>query len=292
MEMAYTMNPHMSKIRMEAVRLVKYRGWSTRQVARYTGFSQGAIVQWCKKDPTGGWRRIETRSSRPHHHPRELPEGIVEAILAQRRSHNRCAEVVHQELLNQGVMVSISSVKRTLDRKGLTKKRSPYKRYHPHVDRPYVENPGDLVELDSIHLMISEKERIYVVTLIDLHSRWTYAKASEKLSGAITLRFVREAEKQAGFRFSMLQSDHGPEFSSWFVSRIEADHRYSRIGKPNDNSHIERFNRTLQEECLDRIPRKVRTINRELQKYLHYYNTERLHMGINFKTPAEVITRY
>lgn len=290
--MAYTKNPHLPKVRMEAVRLVKYRGWSTRQVARYTGFSQAAIVQWCKKDPTGGWHRIETKSSRPDHHPKALSGEVVEAIVAQRKAHNRCAEVVHQELKNKGISVSLSSVKRTLDRKGLTNKRSPWKRYHPHVDRPEVINPGDLVELDTIHLITGEKKRIYVITLIDLYSRWTYAKACEKLNSIATLRFVQEAEEYAGFKFSMLQSDHGPEFSSLFVRMIQANHRYSRIGKPNDNSHIERFNRTLQEECLDGIPREVGAINRELQTYLKYYNTERLHMGINLKTPAEVITSY
>src|SRR3989344_2454189 len=208
--MAYTKNPHLPRLRMEAVRLVKYRGWSTRKVARYTGFSQAAIVQWCKKDPTGGGHRIETKSSRPHSHAHALKAEVVDAIVEQRRKHNRCAEVVHQELKNQGVGVSLSSVKRTLDRKGLTKKRSPYKRYHPHIDRPHVENPGDLVELDSIHLMVSEKKRIYVVTLIDLCTRWSYAKAFQRLSGATTVDFVREAEEHAGFRFSMLQSDHGP----------------------------------------------------------------------------------
>src|SRR3989344_7316280 len=204
MEMAYTMNPHLPKLRMEAVKLVKYRGWSTRAVARYTGFSQAAIVQWCKKDPSGGWYRIETKSSRPHGHARQLSSEIIEAIIAQRKAHHRCAEVVHQELLNRGITVSLSSVKRTLDRKGLTKKRSPFKRYHPHVDRPDVVNPGDLVELDSIHLMNGNKSRIYVITLIDLYSRWTYAKACEKLNGIATVRFVAEAEAQAGFRFSML----------------------------------------------------------------------------------------
>jgi transposase InsO family protein len=292
MEMAYTMNPHLPKLRMEAVRLVKYRGWSTRQVARYTGFSQASIVQWCKKDPTGGWHRIETKSSRPHSHAKQLSPEIVEAIVTQRKTRNRCAEVVHQELLNQGVSVSLSSVKRTLDRKGLTKKRSPWKRSHPHVDRPDVINPGDLVELDTIHLMTGKKERIYVIPLIDLYSRWTYAKACERLTSIATFRFVQEAEDRAGFKFNMLQSDHGPEFSSFFVRMVRTDHRYSRIGKPNDNSHIERFNRTLQEECLDGIPREVKTINQELKKYLKYYNNERLHMGINLKTPAEVITRY
>jgi len=290
--MAYTTNPKLPKVRMEAVRLVKYRDWSTRQVARHTGFSQSAIVKWCRKDPTGGWRRIETRSSRPRHHPKELSDELVQSIIDQRRKHGRCSEVVWQELTNQGLKVSLSSVKRTLDRHGLIHKRSPWKRYHPHVDRPLAQNPGDLVQLDTIHLMVGEKKRIYVMTLIDVYSRWTYAKACEKINGAATVRFAGEAEQHAGFRFQMLQSDHGPEFSSYFVERIEADHRYSRIGKPNDNSHIERFNRTLQEECLDDTQRNVKEITKALQRYLLYYNRERLHMGINMLTPLQMIPSY
>lgn len=290
--MAYTTNPKLPRIRMEAVRLVKYRGWSTRQVARYTGYNQSAIVKWCKKDPTGGWRQIPTRSSKPQSHSKQLKPSIIEKIIEQRERHKRCAEVVHQELLNQGVRTSLSSVKRTLERNGLIKKRSPWKRYHPHVDRPFVENPGDLMQLDSVHLMISAKKRIYVMTMIDVYSRWTYAKAYEKMNGATAVSFVREAQVKAGFKFEMLQSDHGPEFSRYFVERIKADHRYSRIGKPNDNSHIERFNRTLQEECLDKMPREVYILNRVLKEYLIYYNQERLHMGIKMLTPLQMIPSY
>lgn len=292
MYMAYTTNPKMPIVRMEAVRLVKYRGWSTRMVARYTGYAQGTIVKWCKRDPTGSWRRIPTRSSRPHSHPRQLTQNMVEKILEQRKKNGRCSEVVYQELINSGIQISVSSVKRTLERNGLIKKRSPWKRYHPHIERPYVENTGDLVELDSIHLMVGEKKRIYVMTLIDVYSRWSYALACQKINGSTAVGFVRHAEKCSGFKFNMLQSDHGPEFSSWFVERIKASHRYSRIGKPNDNSHIERFNRTLQEECLDKLPRDVATINRVLKKYLTYYNNERLHMGINMLTPAQMIPSY
>ena len=292
MYMSYTTNPKLPKVRMEAVRLVKHRGWSTRQVARYTGYSQSVIVKWCKKDPTGGWRRIPTMSSKPRSHPKQLKPNMVGRIVSQRLKHNRCSEVVHQELINQGIRVSLSSVKRTLDRKGLTKKRSPWKRYHPHVDRPFVENTGDLVQLDTVHLMVSEKKRIYVMTLIDVHSRSTYALAYQMLNGAVAVDFVNRAERDSKFKFKMLQSDHGPEFSSYFVARIKADHRYSRIGKPNDNSHIERFNRTLQEECLDKLPRDVNVINKALKKYLKYYNQERLHMGINLLTPLQMIPSY
>ena len=290
--MAYTTNPKLPKVRMEAVRLVKYQGWSTRQAARYTGYSQSVIVKWCKKDPTGGWRRIPTQSSRPHSHPRQLKQDVIDKIINQRKKHGRCSEVVHQELINQGIKVSLNSVRRTLDRNGLIKKRSPWKRYHPHVDRPFVENTGDLVQLDTIHLMVSEKKRIYVMTLIDVYSRSGYAVAYQNLNGAVAVDFVSRAEQDSKFKFKMLQSDHGPEFSSYFVARVEADHRYSRIGKPNDNSHIERFNRTLQEECLDKLPRDVNTINKALKKYLIYYNQERLHMGINLLTPLQMIPSY
>ena len=128
--MAYTTNPNLPKVRMEAVRLAKYRGWSTRQVSRYTGFSQSVIVKWCKKDPTGGWRRIPTRSSRPKCHPKQLSDELVGKIIAKRCEIRRSAEVVHAELKQSGIAVSISSVKRTLDRQGLLNKRSPWKRYH------------------------------------------------------------------------------------------------------------------------------------------------------------------
>ncbi len=212
MYMAYTTNPKLPKVRMEAVRLVKYRGWSTRQVARHTGFSQSVIVKWCKKDPTGGWRYIPTLSSRPHSHSKQLKQDIVEKIISQKLKHGRCSEVVHQELINQGVTVSLNSVKRTLERNGLIKHRSPWKRYHPHVDRPFVENTGDLVQLDTVHLMINAKKRMYVVTLIDVYSRWAYAKAYERMNGATSVQFVALAQKHASFFFDMLQSDHGPEF--------------------------------------------------------------------------------
>lgn len=279
----------MPKIRREAAQLLVRKGWSTRKVARHFGFNQSTIVRWFKKAKTYGYHPIPTLSSRPKHHPKQLSEELVWKIFHQRLKTKRCAEVVHQELKNQGVAVSLSSVKRTLDRSGLLKKRSPYKRYHPHQERPQALSPGDLVQMDTIHLMIDEKKRIYVYTLIDTYSRWVHAKAFEKMSGRASVQFIEEAEERSSFAFKMLQSDHGPEFGDWFVIQAKKKHRYTRIGKPNDNAHIERFNRTLQEECTDACERSVACINQALKKYLRYYNNERLHMGISLKTPLQLL---
>lgn len=288
--MPYTINPHMPRIRRDAVALVA-EGWSTRKVARHTGFSQSVIVKWCAKSDKRGHGAIPTKSSRPHGHPAQLSDELIWKIFHKRLITKRCAEVVHQELLNEGVAVSLPSVKRTLDRLGLTKKRSPWKRYHPHVERPKAEQPGSLVQIDTIHTMQSAKVRMYTFVLIDVYSRWVYAKSYQRMNAATTLLFVREAQARAPFLFRMLQSDHGPEFGKWFVERIQKRHRFTRIGKPNDNAHIERMNRTLQEECLDNALRTPAAFNRALRKYLPYYNTKRLHLGISLRSPMQLLTK-
>lgn len=266
-----------------------HRGWSARRVGRYFGFHHTTVMEWVRWSEKFGDHPIPTKSSRPHHHPKQLEEEIVKKIVNKRLLHNRYAEAVHRELLNDGVTVSLSSVKRTLERKHLIKKRSPWKRYHPHQDRPYPLKAGDLVELDTVHRMIDEKKRLYVFVLIDVYSRWAYAKAYERMNAATSLKFVREAQREASFHFSMLQSDHGPEFGKWFVERIQRNHRYTRIGKPNDNAHVERVNRTIQEECLDKLPNDVLKINCGLKKYLQYYNYKRVHGGINYLIPMQVV---
>lgn len=281
----------MPRIRRDAAQLV-YKGWSARKVGRHLGFHHTAVMKWVEKAKKIGYHPILTQSSKPRSHPKQLKEEVVRKIVEKRLQRNRYAEAVCKELQNDGVEVSLSSVKRTLERQHLIKKRSPWKRYHPHQDRPYALKSGDLVQLDTIHRMIDEKKRLYVFTLIDVYSRTTYAKAYPKMNGRIALRFAAEAQRYASFQFSMLQSDHGPEFSSWFVARIQKKHRYTRIGKPNDNSHIERFNRTLQEECLDKIPNDVFKINCALKKYLRYYNYERVHGGINYQIPMQVVPSY
>lgn len=286
--MAYTTNPHIPRIRREAAALV-YKGWSTRKVARHFGYSQSVIVKWCAKAREIGYGAIPTKSSRPKSHPNQLTKSVVRRIIAIRLETKRTSEVVHQHLLNEGITVSLNSVRRTIDRHGLMKKRSPWKRYHPHQERPYPLKPGDLVQIDTIHRMIGVKKRLYIFVLIDIYSRWVYAKAYPKLSAATTVLFVRRAQTHAPFQFAMLQSDHGPEFGKWFVERVKTSHRYTRIGKPNDNAHIERFNRTLQEECLDKVPTNVRMINNALKKYMQYYNTKRLHLGISLQTPVQLL---
>ena len=264
-------------------------GRSVSEVARYFGYTKGAVSKWCAKVPKGGAHEIPTESSRPHHHPNELSDEVVDAIIACKLKIGRCSDVVHRQLNEDGVKVCLNSVKRKLDDAGLIKKRSPWKRVHLSMQRPEALTPGDLVMVDTIHLMISPRKRIYIYTLIEVYSRWTYAWAVERISAGKSVEFIKKAQREASFKFSCIQSDNGAEFTQHFSERIKVLHRHSRIRKPNDNSYVERFNRTLKEECLSNFQRDVKIINRALPAYLEYYNTKRMHMGIDFKTPNYLI---
>src|SRR3989344_3581057 len=100
--MAYTKNPALPRVRREAVWLVKQKGWSVRKVARHFGYTHSAIVKWCAKDPTGGFRRIETLSSKPKRSPRALSREVVSAVIRERVGRRRCGQVIHRQLLAAG----------------------------------------------------------------------------------------------------------------------------------------------------------------------------------------------
>jgi len=294
MYMSYTQNPHMPKVRMEAVRLVMYRHWPVRKVARHFGVEPSTISRWCKKDVTGGWERIPTQSSRPKTSPKALPRSIVKAIIAKRQGRRRCGQVIHQELLRDGIKVSLSSVQRTLDRCQLLKKRSPWKRPHDYTPRPQASYSGALMQVDTVHILAPDGTRIYIYTIIDLFSRWAYAEAVERIGAETSWEFIKRARNAASFQFEMIQTDHGSEFSIGFTHALwtmNIGHRHSRVRQSNDNAHVERFNRTIQEECLDRTEHTLKAFRSALAEYLPYYNTERLHMGINYQTPMEVLRR-
>lgn len=293
--MAYTTNPKAPKLRMEAVKLVR-KGWSMRKVARYMGYNVSTISRWVKKAPEDGRSVIPTLSSRPNFHPKTTSPEIVDAIIKKRVECRRCSEVVHQLLLRDGLSISLSTVKRTLGQTGLIKRKSKWKQYKQNPQRPPALQAGDLIQIDTIHLLYKDT-RYYIFTVLDVHSRWAYARFSHKCNTHEAWQTIREAQKNAPFSFKTIQSDNGPEFSRWFSDMVNSRniaHRHSRVRKPNDNAHLERFNRTIQEECINLLgwqPSPDSIIN-ALPNYIYFYNHERPHLALNFLSPIKVLQSY
>lgn len=293
MYMAYTTNPKLPRLRRGAANRVIKEGWSTRQTARYYGYNQSTVVRWVAKARLTRGNTIATLSARPKHHPKQMSPELVYTIIKYRFKHQRCAEVLHHLLTKDGYTVSLSSVKRTLKRYGLTR-YSKWKKWHQYPERPKAASPGVLVEIDTIHDG-PHTDRLYIYTLLDVYSRWAHATVIKNINTHHSLSFLQASQKIAPFSFQTIQSDHGSEFSKWFSKRINEHgltHRHSRVRTPTDNGHLERFNRTLQEECLNRVPRSLKSYHSALSEYLVFYNTERPHMSLNMNAPLDVMRSY
>lgn len=321
--MAYSTNPNLPKARAIAMQLLIREGLPLQVVANRCGVSRSTIWRWKRKwlklnehvELTNHYRpnraagkvfrfaactwRVPTLVSRPRTSPHAVSDRIVARILELRATLKRCAEVIWYHAVHKdGIQVSLSSVRRILKRSGCFA-GSRKKRVRPdNPRRPVVTKPGELVQTDTIHYICPlTKRRRYVYTVIDLYTRMAYAEVHSRTLPGLAAKTVLHASKQFGFAFLLVQADNGPEFGRYFAERLARNNisvRHSRLGRPNDNAHIERFNRTIQDECLGRYL-TYKTPNKHIQtklaKYLAFYNNERVHLGLQYKTPVEMLQR-
>jgi putative transposase len=317
--MAYSTNPYLIKTREVALKKLLVDHWPLQKAANYSGVHRTTLWRWRKrweelncnvktknynrpsrphtfKEANYCWK-IPTLVSAPKTHPGSIAQLTIDRILAIRAKLNRCAVVIQAELLKEQTKVSVSTIKRVIAKYALQKtKRRKIKRTLP---RPDTRHPGDLVQIDTVHYVDRlTGERRYIFTVIDLFSRMSYALCFDRMLPGNALRTVLAAERYFGFNIKVLQSDNGPEFSKWFTAMVEAGgyrtHRHTRIHRPNDNAHIERFNRTLREECIgDHMSCRETTekINEKLGTFIDFYNYERLHLGLQCRVPVEMLRR-
>lgn len=321
--MAYSINPNLPNARAIALRLLVREGLPLQVVANRCGVNRSTIWRWKQKwlelnknvqfdNPNRPSREfsfknklhtckwlILTTSSKPHTCSHAISQTIVRRVMEVRYTLQRCAEVVWHHLKTEdGVHISLSSVRRILKRNHAFDGARKNRVRPDNPRRPKPTYPGELVQTDTIHYIcpITYKRR-YVYTVIDLYSRMTYAEIHNKILPGIAADVIMRGQEASGFQFSMVQADNGPEYSSYFEQRLRGRNiqvRHSRLGRPNDNAHIERFNRTIQEECLgSRISSSVATatLQAKIDHYIEFYNTKRIHLGIQLRTPASMLQR-
>jgi len=325
--MAYSNNPNLPKARATAMKMLIRDRLPLQLVANKCGVHRSTIYRWKQKwnclnqnvqltndyRPSGAYAkpypssfrlnaclwRIATESAAPHTSPHAISQQVIDLVLQLRYTLKRCAEVIWHHLANLlGIKISLSSVHRIL-RRHHEYRGSRKNRVRPdNPRRPLVTAPGELVQTNTIHYVdISTKKRRYVYTVIDLHTRMAYAEVHSRILPGKAAEVIANAQNLFGFSFSMVQADNGPEFSRYFEQVLNSKSiqvRHSRLGRPNDNANIERFNRTIQEECLGNyIDHKVSNvkIQAKINQYLDYYNHERVHLGIQLRTPIQMLQR-
>jgi putative transposase len=134
---------------------------------------------------------------------------------------------------------------------------------------------------------------VYLVAVIDWFSRLVLAhRLSNSLESALCLEAFEEAIKAYG-QPEIFNTDQGVQFTSQeFVHAVlEKDIRFSMDGRGRalDNIFVERLWRSVKyEDVYLREYQDVRETRTGLGNYFRFYNMERLHQSLNYRTPHEV----
>ncbi len=149
----------------------------------------------------------------------------------------------------------------------------------------YPRLPGELVEIDTVDIFVDGLKR-YLITAVDLPTRFAFAYIYKSGSSASARDFLSKLNWVSPFKISRVQTDNGHEFLKHFTKACQDQgliHYFNYPRRPQSNGHLERFNRTIQEQFayyhtgyLD----EPDDFNRPLMEYLIWYNTEKAHRGI------------
>jgi putative transposase len=133
---------------------------------------------------------------------------------------------------------------------------------------------------------------LYLVAVMDWHSRFVLSWA---LSLTMELDFCVEALKRAlrRGRPGIFNSDQGSQFTSeLFTGELEGRNIAVSMdgrGRCMDNIFIERLWRSLKyEEVYLKDYESVAEARAGIERYFRFYNYERLHQSLDYRTPAAV----
>jgi putative transposase len=165
-------------------------------------------------------------------------------------------------------------------------------RVYPYLLRNVAIDRTNSVWSTDITYIRTAKGFVYLVAVLDWFSRYVLAW---ELSITLDVTFCIDALEQAlrNGRPEIFNSDQGVQFTSTeFTRRLEtAQIRISQDGRGRalDNIFVERLWRSVKyEEVYLKDYDTVLTARRNLQAYFDFYNYERLHQALDYKTPAAV----
>jgi len=180
----------------------------------------------------------------------------------------------------------------TVYRRPNTSKPSPEHRTYPYLLRGLQVTRVNQVWVADITYIPMARGFLYLVAIMDQFSRYVL---SWRLSNTLDADFCVEALEEAlgKAKPEIFNTDQGGQFTSDAFTNLllERGIQISMDGKGRylDNILVERLWRTIKyEEVYLRAYESVREARARIDAYMAFYNIERPHQALCYRTPAQV----
>lgn len=268
------------------------------QWSRKAGLPQSRFLEWLAISSSKyyDWKQ---RYGRANEHNGQIPRSFWlqewerAAIIAfyQEHPNEGYRRLAYMMIDEDVVAVSPSSVYRVLKQENLLQKwptaastkgqgfqqpEEPHK--HWHIDIAYINICGTFY---------------YLCSILDGYSRYlVYWEIRERMTEADIELILQRARERFPFARPRIISDNGPQFVArdfkTFIRQCGMTHVRTSPYYPQSNGKIERWHKSLKQECIrPGTPLSLADARRLVGQFVQCYNEERLHGAIGYVTPKD-----
>ena len=185
---------------------------------------------------------------------------------------------VYRILKKAGLLNKWNTNKSNLKGGGFIQPDYPHK--HWHVDIKYLNFKGTFLFLTSV---------------LDGYSRFVlHHEVRHSMTEYDVQLTIQKAKDKYPLAKPRIITDNGSQFIAkefkQFIKDAEFTHVKTSINYPQANGKIERYHRTISEECLRiKAPVNLDDFKNYIEDYINFYNTKRLHSVLNYLTPEDYL---
>jgi transposase InsO family protein len=289
--------------RYDAVLAVIRDGLTISEAALAYGVSRQTVYRWMRRYEEGGLPALEERSHKPRSCPHQMDPKVEERIITLRRGHPSWGPIRIQDRLWHEKLNDVPShmaIYRALVRHHLIEPKDARKRLRTYK-RWERSRPMELWQMDVVGgVLLDDGTEAKILTGVDDHSRFCVcAGIMVRATARPVCGFFAQALERHGVPEEIL-TDNGKVFTARFglrPSEVLFDkicrengitHRLTAPASPTTTGKVERFHRTLRQEFLGgQIFSTLKVAQKELDTWVHDYNTERPHQSLGRRPPSD-----
>lgn len=310
----------LARKRLTVLQLAEALG-NVSEACRRGGLDRTSFYEWRRRFQTHGLEGLKDLPPVHKTHPQTTPAEVVDRLLELALAHpTRGCHHLSDLLALEGKAVSGPTAQSILAKHGLGSRYerllrleeraaetaipltpeliAQIERANPCFRERHVESsrPGELLSQDTFHVgTFKGVGKVYLQVVVDTYGSYGFAfvhtTKRPECAVAVLHNDVLPFYAAEGLSVGAVLTDNGREYCGTelhpyelYLSLCDIEHRRTRVGRPQTNGFVERFNRTILDEFLrtamrTKIYPSTDALQADLDAWLHHYNHERPHRG-------------
>ena len=287
--------------KMEIIRLVEESDLPVKRTLAQLGIGRSTFYEWYRRYVDEGYGGLAPRPSQRRRFWNRIPdverERVVEVALQKPELSSRL--LAYHITDNEGWYISESSVYRILRSYDLVTNPAYIVVSAADEFKHKTRRVHELWQTDFTYCKIVGWGWYYLSTVLDDYSRYIIAwslrssMSTEDVTATLDQALVATGVEQVKVRHRpRLLSDNGPCYVSRdlqeYLEEKGMAHTRGKPYHPQTQGKIERYHRTMKNTVKLQNYYLPEALERELEKFVDFYNNERVHESLGNVTPADV----